>query len=109
MGSFAHPVVWRLVAHRLSDEAWIGLEAEARALVALLADREPTVYRRYAHWWSTVPSAEVSVLSGWEQSPARNSAWRLCSVAMRLTLARRGPRWFLPPALSSRSRAPSRT
>jgi Winged helix DNA-binding domain len=64
--------VWRPVEggieatafHALSDEAWSGLEAEARALVAFLADREPIVYRRYIHWWSTLPSAEVRVLPG---------------------------------------------
>jgi hypothetical protein len=50
--------------HRLSDEAWGGLEAEARALVAFLAEREPAVYRRYAHWWATLPSAEVRRLPG---------------------------------------------
>jgi Winged helix DNA-binding domain len=49
--------------HPLPDDAWAGLEAEARALVSFLADREPTVYRRYAHWWATLPSAEVRVLS----------------------------------------------
>jgi hypothetical protein len=62
--------VWRPVEdgieatafHPLSDETWDGLEAEARALVAFLADREPTVYRRYAHWWGTLPRAEVRVL-----------------------------------------------
>jgi hypothetical protein len=62
--------VWRPVAggieatafHRLPDEAWEGLESEARALVAFLADREPAVYRRYAHWWDGLPSAEVRVL-----------------------------------------------
>lgn len=64
--------VWRAVAggieatafHRLSDDTWAGLAAEARALVAFLADRDPTVYRRYAHWWATLPSAEVRVLPG---------------------------------------------
>ncbi len=64
--------VWRAVEegieatafHRLSDEAWAGLESEARALVAFLADREPAVYRRYAHWWSRLPSAEVRALRG---------------------------------------------
>jgi hypothetical protein len=64
--------VWRAVAggievtafHRLSDEAWHGLEAEARALIAFLADREPTVYRRYGRWWSALSSAEVRVLAG---------------------------------------------
>ena len=62
--------VWRPVEggieasafHRLSDDAWAGLEDEARALVAFLADREPTVYRRYAHWWTDLPSDEVRVL-----------------------------------------------
>jgi hypothetical protein len=49
--------------HRLDDEAWKGLEAEAGALLAFLADREPTVYRRYAHWWTKgMPSAEVRLL-----------------------------------------------
>jgi hypothetical protein len=51
--------------HRLSDEAWAGLEAEARALVAFLADRGPTPYRRFGHWWTKgLPSAEVRVLGG---------------------------------------------
>ena len=64
--------VWRPVEggieatafHRLTDDAWEGLEVEARALIAFLADREATVYRRYAHWWSTLPSAEVRVFRG---------------------------------------------
>jgi hypothetical protein len=50
--------------HRLSKDAWRGLEAEAAALVKFLADRDPTVYRRYAHWWAKLPSAEVRVLPG---------------------------------------------
>lgn len=62
--------VWRPVEggieatafHPLPDEAREGVAAEARALVALLADREPQVYRRYEHWWTTLPSAEVRVL-----------------------------------------------
>jgi Winged helix DNA-binding domain len=64
--------VWRPVEggieatafHRLPDETWAGLAAEAAALVAFLADREPAVYRRYAHWWARLPSAEVRVLRG---------------------------------------------
>jgi DNA glycosylase AlkZ-like len=48
----------------LSDEAWTGLTTEARALLALLAGRDPNVYRRYAHWWKTLPNAEVRVLPG---------------------------------------------
>jgi hypothetical protein len=63
--------VWRPVErgieatafHRLDEEVWNGLEAEASALVSFLADREPTVYRRYAHWWTKqMPSTEVRVL-----------------------------------------------
>lgn len=49
---------------RLSDQAWSGLETEARALMAFLADRDPTVYRRYGHWWPKLPSAQRRVLSG---------------------------------------------
>jgi hypothetical protein len=64
--------VWRAVDggieatafHPLPGEAWRGLAAEARALVAFLADREPTVYRRYHHWWATLPCAESRVLPG---------------------------------------------
>ena len=64
--------VWRPVErgieatafHRLSDEAWKGLAAEARGLLKVLADREPTIYRRYAHWWTTLPSDDVRVLPG---------------------------------------------
>lgn len=64
--------VWRPVAggieatafHHLPDDAWEGLAAEARSLVAFLADREPEVYRRYDHWWRTLPSAEARLLPG---------------------------------------------
>jgi hypothetical protein len=62
--------VWRPVEggieatafHKLPREAWKGLEAEARSLVTFLAEREPTVYRRYARWWQGLPSAEVRVI-----------------------------------------------
>nr|BFE83738.1 hypothetical protein GCM10020093_063390 [Planobispora longispora] len=51
--------------HRLDEETWEGLAAEAGALVTFLAGREPAVYRRYAHWWAKqMPSAEVRVLPG---------------------------------------------
>ncbi|MGN9843997.1 winged helix DNA-binding domain-containing protein [Nonomuraea sp. H19] len=64
--------VWRPVEggieatafHRLPEEAWDGLAAEAKTLVAFLADREPRVYRRYDRWWTTMPSADVRVLPG---------------------------------------------
>jgi hypothetical protein len=64
--------VWRPVEggieatafHRLSGAAWRELAAEARALMAFLANRDTTVYRRYARWSTTLPSAEVRVLPG---------------------------------------------
>jgi hypothetical protein len=64
--------VWRAVEggieatafHRLPDDVWDRLAAEARALVALLGGREPAVYRRYHHWWSKLPSGEVRLLPG---------------------------------------------
>jgi hypothetical protein len=62
--------VWRAIDgrieatafHRLPADAWDGLEVEARSLRTLLAERDPAVYRRYAHWWDGLPSAEVRVL-----------------------------------------------
>jgi Winged helix DNA-binding domain len=62
--------VWRTVErgieatafHPLPDEVWEGLAVEADALLTLLADRDPQVYRRYDHWWSALPSAEVRLL-----------------------------------------------
>jgi hypothetical protein len=64
--------VWRPVEggieatafRRLPEEAWEGLVAEARSLVAFLADREPQVYRRYDRWWRALPSVDVRLLSG---------------------------------------------
>jgi len=44
------------------DEAWDQLDVEAQALIDLLADREPTVYRRYARWWASLPRDETRVL-----------------------------------------------
>lgn len=48
--------------HPLPSEAWDGLEGEARKLVSFLASREPFVYRRYAHWWTELPGAEIRML-----------------------------------------------
>jgi Winged helix DNA-binding domain len=64
--------VWRPVEggieatafHRLPEDAWTGLAAEATALTAFLAGRDPAVYRRYRHWWDKLPSTEVRVLPG---------------------------------------------
>jgi hypothetical protein len=50
--------------HTLPDDAWEGLAAEARSLVAHLADRDPTVYGQFARWWSHLPDGEVRVLPG---------------------------------------------
>jgi len=48
---------------KLPKAAWAGLAAEAAALVAFLAGREPAAYSRYAHWWTKgLPAAEVRVL-----------------------------------------------
>jgi hypothetical protein len=50
---------------RLDRAAWDGLATEARNLVRFLADRDPNVYGRYAHWWAKLPSGtEVRVLGG---------------------------------------------
>jgi hypothetical protein len=64
--------VWRPVEggieatafQRLPEEAWTGLAAEAQALLAFLAGRDPLVYRRYARWWAALPAAQVRVLPG---------------------------------------------
>jgi len=48
--------------HRLSADEWTGLEQEAQALRAFLAEREPIVYRRYVHWWDDLPKATVRLL-----------------------------------------------
>ena len=47
----------------LSDDDWAGLATEARSLLALLAERETNVYRRYSRWWATLPAAQVRVLT----------------------------------------------
>ena len=64
--------VWRTVGgavevtafSRLPEETWDAVAAEARSLQALLAGREPDVYRRHHHWWSTVAGAETRTLPG---------------------------------------------
>ncbi|QWC84351.1 winged helix DNA-binding domain-containing protein [Nocardioidaceae bacterium] len=56
----------RIEAHALIPIAtadWDGLEAEATALLPLLAEREPAPYARYDHWWDKhMPSVEVRLL-----------------------------------------------
>jgi hypothetical protein len=48
--------------HRLADETWQAVAAEAKGLTALLAARDRHVYARHANWWRTLPAAEVEVL-----------------------------------------------
>ncbi|GII60849.1 hypothetical protein Skr01_09340 [Sphaerisporangium krabiense] len=48
--------------HGVPGQVWDELAAEAQALAALLADREPGVYRRYDRWWSDLPGAEVQII-----------------------------------------------
>jgi hypothetical protein len=48
--------------HPLPDDVWGALEAEAGDLIAFLARRDPGTYRRYARWWTTLPSAQVRIL-----------------------------------------------
>lgn len=50
--------------HRLSKDAWKGLEAEASGLLGLLAERDPSVYGRYGHWWKRLSGEDVRILSG---------------------------------------------
>ena len=62
--------LWRVVDERieatafehLPDDAWAGLEAEARALLAFLQPRDAAIYRRYHRWWAQLPAAEVRTL-----------------------------------------------
>jgi hypothetical protein len=48
--------------HELTATTWDQLDAESRSLVAFVAEREPSVYGRYGHWWKTLPAADVRVL-----------------------------------------------
>ncbi|SNX65489.1 winged helix DNA-binding protein [Streptomyces sp. TLI_55] len=64
--------VWRPVAdgieatafHDLPDAAWDALAEEAHTLLAFLADRDRSVYSRYAHWWTKLPAGQTRVLPG---------------------------------------------
>ncbi|QSB17480.1 AlkZ family DNA glycosylase [Natronosporangium hydrolyticum] len=47
----------------LAPAHWEALAAEAASLLALLAERDPTAYRRYARWWEQLPEVtEVRTL-----------------------------------------------
>jgi hypothetical protein len=59
--------VWRAVDglievtgfHDLSAATWKAVGKEAEALAAFLNARDPSPYKRYAHWWDGLPAAEV--------------------------------------------------
>lgn len=40
----------------IDDRAWTGIESEASALRAFLAERDPAVFARYHRWWDRLPS-----------------------------------------------------
>jgi hypothetical protein len=46
----------------LDGATWDALDAEAGALAAFLADRDPQPYARYHRWWDRLPDGEVRVL-----------------------------------------------
>ncbi len=48
--------------HEWPAEMWDALAGEAQSLLAMLADREPGVYRRYDHWWKHLPDLETRTL-----------------------------------------------
>ena len=62
--------LWRIVEgavevtafHSLPDDAWDGIEREARGLLALLDGRDGAVYGRYGHWWSRLEGAQVRLV-----------------------------------------------
>ncbi|GIE84907.1 winged helix DNA-binding domain-containing protein [Actinoplanes regularis] len=63
--------IWRIVPsgvevsafHPIGAADWSGLAAEAAGLVEFLAERDPAVYRRHAHWWDKpLPVAETRIL-----------------------------------------------
>jgi hypothetical protein len=60
--------------HRLADDIWEQLSAEADGLAAFLAHREPQVYRRYDRWWADLPSTDVRVLTWSGTAPGRDAS-----------------------------------
>jgi hypothetical protein len=48
--------------HPLPDDAWEALAEEARALLGVLAGRDPRPYARYDHWWAKLPDLERRTL-----------------------------------------------
>lgn len=48
----------------LPEAAWAGIEQEAVALAEFVAQRDPSVYRRYRNWWTTLPAQQVRTFGG---------------------------------------------
>ncbi len=48
--------------HPLANEAWAAVADEARAMLAVLAPRDPRPYARHHHWWAKLPDLESRLL-----------------------------------------------
>lgn len=46
----------------LDDDNWTALASEAQDLTRLFADRDPTPYNRYQHWWTKLPTTDSRLL-----------------------------------------------
>ena len=46
----------------LDDDAWDGIEDEARSLLRFVNERDDAVYGRFGHWWSRLPDGQVRVV-----------------------------------------------
>ena len=63
--------VWRMTGGQveatafgpLPERTWDELTAEASALLALAAGRDPALYSRFGHWWKRLPDGERRLLS----------------------------------------------
>lgn len=44
------------------ERAWSEIASEAAPLGALIAGRDPAVYRRYDHWWDDLPTSERRIV-----------------------------------------------
>ncbi|HEY3523622.1 MAG TPA: winged helix DNA-binding domain-containing protein [Candidatus Limnocylindrales bacterium] len=49
--------------HRLDDDAWAGIEREARSLLAFLGRRERRIYTRYNRWFAGLQPVEVRTIT----------------------------------------------
>ena len=49
--------------HSLDGPTWKALALEAKALLSMLAGRQPTVYSRYGRWWDSLPAGDTRTLA----------------------------------------------